>query len=260
MGQDGKIPNMRSVHVKPVCLKRFGIMPSFMGIIFCVVLSTFVSVRAQADEAVQEIPLDKFKLQPTKEMERSIPSPNFDFEDPAEDCLCAVSVLFKPPRSSAAMWVSDRSWFTKPEHLKKFDRMLSVLDGNGDVNNLGLNSRDSFFCWEGDPWISGIFKEIEAPLFPSADKTRAFILRPEGFWSNFCVPSRLVILARKDGYFIMIQDAIDDSFTKECREHPGGKDKLSKYFDKKGLREKAASRSKELAGLFEFRILSDHEK
>jgi len=214
-----------------------------------------------ADEAVQEIPLDKFKLQPIKEMERSVPSADFDFfEDPTRGCLCAVSVLFKPPQSSAAMWVSDRSWFTTPETLNKFDRMLSVLDGSGDVNNLGLNSCSSFFCWEGDPWISGVFKEIEAPLFPSADKTRAFILRPQGLESNFCVPSRLVILARKDGYFIMIQDEIDDSFTKECWKHPDGKNKLTKYFDKKGLREKAASRSKELAGLFEFRILSDHEK
>lgn len=235
-------------------------MPSFTGIIFCVALSTCVPAWAGTDEAVQEIPLDKFKLQPAKEMERSVPSADFDFEDPAKVCLCAVSVLFKPPRSSAAMWVSDRSWFHKPEHLKKFDRMLSILDGNGDVNHLGLNTRDSFFCWEGEPWTSGVFKEIEAPLFPSADKTRAFILRPEGFWSNFCVPSHLVILARKDGYFIMIQDEIDDSFTKECWEHPEGKDKLSKYFDKKGLRKKAASRSKELAGLFEFRVLSDHEK
>ena len=37
-------------------------------------------------------------------------------------------------------------------------------------------------------------------------------------------------------------------------------DIIKKYFDKKGLREKAASRAKELAGLFEFRILSDDEK
>ena len=223
-------------------------------------LSACFPVWAETDEAVQEIPLDKFKLQPIHEMERSVPSADFDFEDPAGDCLCAVSVLFKSPRSSAAMWVSDRSWFTRPEHLQKFDRMLSVLDGNGDVNHLGLDSRSSFFCSEGEPWTSGIYKEIEAPLFPSADKARAFILRPESLWSNFCEPSHLVILARKDGYFIMIQDEIDDSFTKKCWEDPDGENNLSKYFDNQGLREKAASRSKELAGLFEFRILSDHEK
>ena len=53
-------------------------------------------------------------------------------------------------------------------------------------------------------------------MFRSADKTRAFILRPKGFDSNFCPPARLVILARKNGYFVMIQDEIDDSFTKKC--------------------------------------------
>lgn len=234
-------------------------MPSFLGLVFCVLLSACFPVWAETDEPVQEIPLNEFKVQPIKEMVRSVPSPDFDF-DPEEECLCAISVLFKPPRSSAAMWISDRSWFHKPEHLQKFDRMLSILDGNGDVNHLGLDSCSSFFCWEGDPWTSGIFKEIEAPLFPSADKTRAFILRPEGLESNYCVPSRLVILARKDGYFIMIQDVIDDSFTKGCWKHPDGKNNLAKYFDKKGLREKAVSRSQELARLFEFRILSDHEK
>lgn len=245
--------------MKPTCPKRFGILPSFLGLVFCVLLYAGFPVWAETDEAVQDISLDKFRLQPIKEMVRSVPSPHFDFE-PAEDCLCAVSVLFKPSRSSAAMWVSNRSWFNKPEHLQKFDRMLSMLDGKEDANYLGLNSCNSFFCWEGDPWISGIFKEIEAPLFPSADKTRAFILRPEGLDSNYCEPSQLVILARKDGYFIMIQDMIDESFTKECWKHPDGKNKVSKYFDKKGLREKAVSRSRELACLFEFRLLSDQEK
>jgi hypothetical protein len=236
-------------------------MPLFFGLVLCILLFACLPVYAETDEAVQEIPLDKFKLQPIKEMERSVPGSDFDFfEDPTGKCLCAVSVLFKPHGGSAAMWVSDRSWFTNSVTLKKFDRMLSILDENGDVNHLGLNSCSSFFCWEGDPWISGVFKEIEAPPLPCADKTRAFILRPEGFESNYCVSSRLVILARKDGYFIMIQDEIDDSFTKECWKHPDSKNKLSKYFENKNLRKKAASRSRELAGLFEFRILGDQEK
>lgn len=209
----------------------------------------------ETDERAQEISLDNFKFQPINSMERSVPPADFEFE-PESDCLCSVAVLYKPAKGSAGMWVSDRSWFHKPEHLKKYDRMLSVLDGKADVNNLGLDSRDSFFCWEGEPWISGVFKEIEAPLFPAAEKTRAFILRPEGFWSNFCEPSRLVILARKEGYFVMIQEVLDDSFSKKCWDTDDGKKTLPQYFENQELRAKAISRSRELADLFKFKIVS----
>src|SRR5262245_52668467 len=89
--------------------------------------------EANQKEYLQEIPLNDSKFQPINRMVRTIPSPDFDFE-PAEKCLCAISACYKPEKGKARMWVTKRSWFSKPDHVKKFDRMVSILDRKGDVN------------------------------------------------------------------------------------------------------------------------------
>jgi hypothetical protein len=138
-------------------------------------LASFPVWAGKNDEATQRIPLNNFQFQPVNNMERSVPRADFEFEL-RKNCLCAVSVKFKPAKGSAGMWVTDRSWFNKPGHLKKLDQMLSILDGKADVNHLGLNSCNSFFCGEGDPWTSGAFREFEEPSFPSAKGAKVFVM------------------------------------------------------------------------------------
>jgi hypothetical protein len=204
-------------------------------------------------QSEQPIPLADASFQPVNKMVRSIPAPEFEFE-PAENCLCAISARYQPAQGSAMMWVTKRSWFSKPEHKKKFDRMLAILDAQGGVNYLGLDACNSFFCWAGPPWTEGIFKEYPAPIFVGADRTRAFLLRPRGMDEGFCEPAYLVILARKGDYFIMVQEEFDNSFSKDCWQTGKRVTDISQYFKQAGLRKKVILKLQGLAKTFAFRV------